>query len=68
MFSFEPRIQEVLRWNFSKLTKTRKILVQRLVDSYEDHVFLSIEEAARVPGVHKATLVRLAQKLVEDAL
>lgn len=59
----EPRLHEALRRNFSKLTKTQKILAQRLMDNYEDYVFLSIEEAAKVLGVHKATLVRLAQRL-----
>lgn len=63
MSSPEPRLQEALRRNFSRLTKTQKVLAQRLMDSYEDYVFLSIEEAAKILGVHKATLVRLAQKL-----
>jgi len=63
MPSDELRIQEALRRNFSKLTKTQKTLAQRLMDNYEDYVFLSIEEAAKALGVHKATLVRLAQKL-----
>lgn len=63
MPSDELRIQEALRRNFSKLTKTQKTLAQRLMDNYEDYVFFSIEEAAKALGVHKATLVRLAQKL-----
>ena len=59
----ESRLQEALRQNFSKLTKTQKLLAQKLMDNYEDYVFLSIEEAAKVLGVHKSTLVRLAQNL-----
>lgn len=57
------RLQELLRKNFSNLTKTQKLLIQRLLDNYEDYVFLSIEEAAKALGVHKSTLVRLAQNL-----
>ena len=57
------RLQELLRKNFSNLTKTHKLLIQRLLDNYEDYVFLSIEEAAKALGVHKSTLVRLAQNL-----
>jgi len=34
-----------------------------VLESYEDYVFLSIDEAARALGVHKSTLVRLAQRL-----
>lgn len=63
MASSEPGIQEALRRNFSKLTKTQKELAQRVMESYEDYVFLSIDEAARALGVHKSTLVRLAQNL-----
>lgn len=59
----EPRLPEAIRQNFSKLTRTQKLLVQRLMDNYEDYVFLSIEEAAKGLGVHKSTLVRLAQNL-----
>jgi DNA-binding MurR/RpiR family transcriptional regulator len=59
----ESRLQEALRQNFSKLTKTQKLLAQKLMDNYEDYVFLSIEEAAKALGVHKSTLVRLAQNL-----
>lgn len=57
------RLQELLRKNFSNLTKTHKLLIQRLLDNYEDYVFLSIEQAAKALGVHKSTLVRLAQNL-----
>ncbi len=63
MRASQIRLHESLRQNFSKLTRTQKLLAQRLMDNYEEYVFLSIEEAAKTLGVHKSTLVRLAQNL-----
>lgn len=58
---------EDVRWRFQKklveLNQNQRILVQHLLDHYEDFIFLSVEEAAQILGVHKSTLVRLAQKL-----
>lgn len=59
----EIRLQEAVRQSYSKLTRTQKLLAQRLMENYEDFVFLSIEEAAKRLGVHKSTLVRFAQRL-----
>lgn len=58
-----PRFPEIVKRNFSRLTKTQKTLIQRLMNNYEEYVFLSIEEAAKTLKVHKSTLVRLAQNL-----
>ncbi|MCR4391484.1 MAG: MurR/RpiR family transcriptional regulator [Candidatus Acetothermia bacterium] len=56
-------IRDRLRQRFSSLTKVQKDLAHRLLTSYEDYIFLSIDEAAQALGVHKSTLVRLAQRL-----
>ena len=48
---------------FPKLNRNQKTLVQEILTHYEEFIFLSVEEAARSLGVHKSTLVRLAQKL-----
>lgn len=46
-----------------KLNQNQKALVQEILTHYEEFIFLSVEEAAKLLGVHKSTLVRLAQKL-----
>lgn len=56
-------IRDRLCQRFSSLTRVQKDLSHRLLESYEDYIFLSINEAAQALGVHKSTLVRLAQRL-----
>lgn len=63
MTASRPRLPEIVKKNFSRLTKTQKTLIQQLMNNYEDYVFMSIEEAAKTLKVHKSTLVRLAQNL-----
>ena len=46
-----------------ELNHNQKVVVQHLLEHYDDFIFLSVEEAAQILGVHKSTLVRLAQKL-----
>jgi len=48
---------------FSKLTRVQKNLIQTILADYEEYIFLSVDEAAKSLGVHKSTLVRLAQSL-----
>jgi len=48
---------------FVKLTRVQKNLIQAILADYEDYIFLSVDEAAKSLGVHKSTLVRLAQSL-----
>jgi len=45
------------------LNRNQQALIQDILSHYEEFIFLSVEEAARILGVHKSTLVRLAQKL-----
>lgn len=48
---------------FPRLNPNQKVLVREILAHYEEFIFLSVEEAANALGVHKSTLVRLAQKL-----
>lgn len=56
-------IRERVQKRFSSLTRGQKALVQKILNDYEDYIFLSVDAAARALGVHKSTLVRLAQNL-----
>ncbi len=56
-------IRDRLQQRFSSLTKAQKRVARQILDSYEDYIFVSIDEAAHGLGVHKSTLVRLAQRL-----
>ncbi len=56
-------IRDRLQQRFSSLTKAQKWAARQILENYEHFVFASIEEAARELGVHKSTLVRLAQHL-----
>lgn len=58
-----PDVRKQVQERFSSLTRVQKTLVQNILSNYEDYIFLSIDEAARALGVHKSTLVRMAQKL-----
>ncbi len=55
-----------VRKGFSSLTAAQKRLIQEILSHYEDYVFLSVDEAADKLGVHKSSLVRLAQALNYD--
>lgn len=48
---------------FAQLTRVQKNLIQTILSDYEEYIFLSVDEAAKVLHVHKSTLVRLAQSL-----
>ena len=48
---------------FAQLTRVQKNLIQTILADYEEYIFLSVDEAAKVLSVHKSTLVRLAQSL-----
>lgn len=59
-------IRERIKSGFPSLSRVHKDLVQNILSEYEDYIFLSVDEAAKGLGVHKATLVRLAQSLGYD--
>jgi DNA-binding MurR/RpiR family transcriptional regulator len=59
-------LRERVSAKFPDLPKTQKSLIQRMLANYEDFVFASVDEAAHKLGVHKSTLVRLAQSLQYD--
>lgn len=48
---------------FAQLTRVQKNLIQTILANYEEYIFLSVDEAAKILTVHKSTLVRLAQSL-----
>jgi len=48
---------------FSSLTAAQKRLIQDILAHYENYIFLSVNDAAEELGVHKSSLVRLAQAL-----
>jgi DNA-binding MurR/RpiR family transcriptional regulator len=52
-----------VEFGFSKLTRVQKNLIQTILADYEEYIFLSVDDAAKRLGVHKSTLVRLAQSL-----
>jgi DNA-binding MurR/RpiR family transcriptional regulator len=45
------------------LPRIQKSLIQRILEEYEEYVFSTVDRAAQRLGVHKSTLVRLAQSL-----
>jgi len=57
--NLRDRVQD----HFGVLTRVQKDLIQTILTDYEEYIFLSVDEAARRLGVHKSTLVRLAQSL-----
>jgi DNA-binding MurR/RpiR family transcriptional regulator len=57
--NLRDRVQD----HFGVLTRVQKDLIQKMLMDYEEYIFLSVDEAARRTGVHKSTLVRLAQSL-----
>lgn len=59
MTNLRERVQD----NFSALPKTQRSLIKRILTEYEEYVFPTIDDAAARLGVHKSTLVRLAQSL-----
>jgi len=60
--NLRDRVQD----HFAVLTRVQKDLIQKILMDYEEYIFLSVDEAARQTGVHKSTLVRLAQSLAYD--
>lgn len=60
--NLRDRVQE----HFAVLTRVQKDLIQSILTDYEEYIFLSVDEAAKQLGVHKSTLVRLAQSLEYD--
>lgn len=56
-------IREQTQKNFSSLSRIQKGLIQNILNEYEDYIFLSVNETAKALGVHKSTLVRLAQNI-----
>lgn len=56
-------IREKVKKGFTSLTRGQKILIQTILNEYEDYIFLSVNEAAKILGVHKSTLVRLSKNL-----
>jgi len=56
-------VRKRVQKRFPELNRNQRALIQHLLSHYEDFIFLSVEEAANSLGVHKSTLVRLAQKL-----
>jgi len=59
MSGIRERVQE----RFASLTRGQKDLTQRILNDYETYVFLTVDEASQTLGIHKSTLVRLAQAL-----
>lgn len=62
MANLRDRVQD----HFGVLTRVQKDLIQAILTDYEEYIFLSVDEAGRRLGVHKSTLVRLAQSLEYD--
>ncbi len=56
-------LRDRMQDRFAVLTRVQKDLIQAILMDYEEYIFLSVDEAARQLGVHKSTLVRLAQSL-----
>lgn len=61
-----PNLRDRVQDHFGVLTRVQKDLIQKMLMDYEEYIFLSVDEAARQTGVHKSTLVRLAQSLGYD--
>ena len=59
MSGIRERVQE----NFASLSRVQKDVIQRILNDYESYVFLTVDEASETLGIHKSTLVRLAQAL-----
>ena len=59
MSDLRRKVQQAL----PSLNRNQRSLIQDILTHYEEFIFLTVEEAARGLGVHKSTLVRLAQKL-----
>lgn len=59
MSDLRRKVQQAL----PSLNRNQRALIQDILTHYEEFIFLTVEEAARDLGVHKSTLVRLAQKL-----
>jgi len=58
-----PNIRDRVQRLFPELPRVQKSLIDRILDEYEEFVFSTVDDAARRLGVHKSTLVRLAQSL-----
>lgn len=56
-------LRESVAAKFAQLTRVQKGLIQTILSDYEEYIFLSVDEAAKILSVHKSTLVRLAQSL-----
>jgi len=56
-------IRERVQERFASLSRVQKDVTQRILNDYETYVFLTVDEASQTLGVHKSTLVRLAQAL-----